>query len=253
MTHSDAQRSLSRPILQAQLEMWPHPEQNLVELDRALAHGASIGCDLVVCPELSITGFHRGVKELCDRVAVERWMRDARARCVRHGVGAIVGIPWPCPSGGWLNTMWVIGPDGEVLHRQAKVGLTPSEATWFTAGEETTVGRIGRLRLAIVMCREILDVDRNAELAGRADLIVWPGHIKSDAASGDDYLQCARTTASTLGIPIVQCNWPVALNAPVTGMGASVVISATGRVVSRLPFDAPALAPVGPADIGSLG
>lgn len=238
-------------VLHAQLPMRVHPDQNLVELDDALARGAAQGGDLVVCPELSITGFHRGVPALCDAPALARWLEQARALCARHRIGAAVGSPWPTDAGGWFNRMWVIDSAGHVVHRQDKVGLTPSEARWFTPGPRTTAGDVGSTRVAIVMCREILDTERVESTAADADLILWPGYIgwSAPAGEGADYLEAAGTLATALSAVVIQANWAEALNAPVVGMGGSVVIDRSGRLAARLPFDAPALgrAPVAPA------
>lgn len=206
-------------------------DANVDAIEATLTRLAEQDVDAALFPELALTGFHRGLRDLCEQPTLAAARTRLQASVDRLGVAAIVGLPHPTDDG-WQNAAAILVP-GQPERLVAKVGLTPSEATFFSPGAARPVFDLHGLRTTVVFCREVLD-----ELELDADLILWPGYIQWDG--DNDYLRAAQALARRTGAHLVQSNWPSSLNAPDTlGLGGSVVLTPDGVEAARLPFDGP--------------
>lgn len=223
--------------------------ETLAALKAAAAAGA-VGC---VCTELAVTGFHRRLPELIDATALADAEAQLRAACARLGLAAAVGLPTLLPDGAVLNSHVYIDADGREVGRVHKRGLTPSEATFFTAGGPRGWAPLAGAHVSSVLCREMLDgasllpeLAASAPQDGAPRVIFWPSYVgESDeaaAAACKAYRAGACALAAALGAWVLQSNWPEGLNLPgATGFGGSVVIDPAGRVHDRLPMDRAAI------------
>lgn len=223
--------------------------ETLAALEAAAAAGA-VGC---VCTELAVTGFHRRLPELVDAAALAAAEAELRAACARLGVAAAVGVPTLGPGGAVYNSHLYLDADGREVCRVHKRGLTPSEATFFTAGAVRGWTSLAGAQVTSVLCREMLDgevllqeLSAPAAAAGVPRVIFWPSYIgESDEAAAADceaYRVGARDLAVALGAWVLQSNWAEGLNLPEgRGFGGSVVIDPAGRLMDRLPLDQAAM------------
>lgn len=184
--------------------------------------------DAALFPECATTGFHRGLPAQVANVAAGL---DTLRACVQAtGVTALVGTP-RAQGEQVLNALAVLEP-GQPDRFVDKVGLTPSEARFFSPGASRAVHTVLGRQVTAVLCREVLD-----DVLVDADLVLWPGYIQWEGGP-DDYLGRARATAQANGVTLVQANWPVSLNAPDTrGLGGSVVVGPDGAVRHRMALD----------------
>ena len=211
-----------------QPRMHPTIDGNLAEIQGAIA---SVDADAVLFPELALTGFHRGLRELCDVRALWRASQGIQETVDRHGIAAVVGMPFGRGKD-WHNAARVFTP-GRPQQVVGKVGLTPSEASFFAPFPDRPTFDLAGVRTTVVFCREVLD-----DLELDADLILWPGYIQW--AGDNDYLRAAQHLAQRTGAWMVQSNWPNSLNAPDTrGMGGSIALHPSGRHGYGLSKDAP--------------
>jgi predicted amidohydrolase len=155
-----------------------------------------------------------------------------------------VGAPSFDTIGRIFNSHLHINEFGEVVATSPKIGLTPSEATFFAAGVTRPVSTMGGFSCASVLCREIEDLESLAEQLprGRADIIFWPSLVGRPPTSPPDpdevkYLPLAQALAVQSDAYLVQSNWPNSLNYPEEGThaGESVVVAPTGEVLLTLP------------------
>lgn len=221
-------------VVAAQIPMAPTVTGNLA---RVFAAVRAADADLVVFPECTLTGFHRGLPELLQSRDLAECDGRLRRLARETGKAVLVGRPMETEHG-VLNVVQCFAP-GQPVQWVAKVGLTPSETRFFSAplpGSPASAGllRVGSLRLGVVLCREVLDA-QHPRLVG-ADLIVWPGYIQW---TGDGaYLDAAKDHCRSLRVPMLQCNWATSLNAPDTvGMGGSVALDANGGLVAQAAMD----------------
>jgi predicted amidohydrolase len=153
------------------------PEANLAALDVAAADAVAHGAELLVTPEMFLTGYDLGadtprrVRELAPGL-LDRVRDCAR----RHGLALVVGLP-EVEGEDCFNAAVFVGPDGEVLGRHRKVHLFGDiDRSAFTAGDRlVSVVDFRGLRIATLICYDVEfpEAVRAAALAG-AHLVVVP-------------------------------------------------------------------------------
>jgi len=227
----------------AQLPMADTLAANLASARIAVAQAAGLGADLVVLPECATTGFHRGLRELCEPGALDDAVLTLQSDVNQHGVVAVVGTP--LFDGPLVRNAAITLRPGRAPVVAHKVGLTASEAGFFTPGERGAPWVVGDWRFGVILCREILDkADVLRDFQGAIDVLLWPGYISWDqpGGAGEDYLAVAKELARTLGVHLLQCNWPHAINDPsLRGMGGSVWLDPAGVLIRRAPADVPSM------------
>lgn len=214
--------------------------ENLPGLLAEIIAAAREGARLVLLPECATTGFHRGLPGQCRGHSLTDAAGVLRRASDQLGVAVVVGSPWP-HDGGILNAAVVLRP-GCVPLVAPKVGLTDSERQFFTVAPRGEPWTFGGWRLATVLCREVEDLEALAEAyAGRVDALLWPGYVAWDGEGpdGGGLEVAASRLAARLGVPILQCNWPDALNVPGQHlMGRSQWIGADGQLRAEGPSGA---------------
>ncbi|MGI4896295.1 MAG: carbon-nitrogen hydrolase family protein [Janthinobacterium lividum] len=157
-------------------------EANLTSLEVAAASAAAGGADLLVTPEMFVTGYDLGddtparVRELARGDLLGRVRATARG----HGIALVVGMPELVVVDGvehCYNVAVFVGADGVVQATHRKVHLFGDlDRAAFSAGDElvTTVDVAG-LRIAMLICYDVEfpEAVRVAALAG-AHLVLVP-------------------------------------------------------------------------------
>jgi omega-amidase len=230
-------------IVQSQMH-W-RSEENTHAILEALAQAADAGAHICVFPELAITGFHRLIKTEAEPLRIEHALHQIRARCKEKSIACVVGAPTFAQGSGPFNSHIHINEHGEIAAIVSKNGLTPSEASFFTAGSSRPIAYLHQSRCTSVLCREVEDLASiSTQLpAGVCNIIFWPSLVGQAPSNPPDpheidYLPMAQQLARQSGAYLIQCNWPNSLNTPdARYLGESVVISATGELLFKLPRD----------------
>ncbi len=105
------------------------------------ANAAEQGADLIVCPEMAITGYL--FADAADVANVAEPTRGpsflALAKLARqHNCALVCGYPEVVENGSgrlFFNSAWVIGPDGELLANYRKRCLFSADETWASPGD----------------------------------------------------------------------------------------------------------------------
>ncbi|MEU6552717.1 carbon-nitrogen hydrolase family protein [Streptomyces sp. NPDC046915] len=153
------------------------PAENLEVLDAAAGRAAAAGAELLVAPEMFLTGYAigdaiGGLAEPADGAAA-----DAIAGlATRHGLAITYGYP-ERDGDTVYNSAQLISADGTRLANYRKTHLFGcSERDHFTPGEQSLVqARLGGLTVGIMICYDV-EFPENARahaLAG-TDLLVVP-------------------------------------------------------------------------------
>jgi len=152
---------------------------NLSGLERVAMFAAAAGAALLVCPEMSLTGYNIGA------VAVQRLAESsdgAMAQAVaaiaqRAGVAIVYGYPERAADGAVFNAAQCIDADGRRLANHRKTHLFGGlDRAQFSAGSEPpAVFELNGWRIGLLICYEIEfpETARQLALAG-ADLIAVP-------------------------------------------------------------------------------
>jgi omega-amidase len=220
-------------------------EENMDAIEWAIEAAHSRGARLCAFPELAVTGFHRRIVEWAKPEHIAPQVLRLQQICTRLRMAVTVGAP-TFAGESRLNSQLMIDEGGNLQPPVPKNGLTPAEATFFTAGTTRPLALMHGLRTSAVICREVEDEQEvGRQLApGSVDLVFWPGHMRPDpelpVQDPPTHVVRAQKMARSLGAYFVQANWPNALNRPEESAeaGHSAVISPAGELLFRLPKEA---------------
>ena len=149
---------------------------NLAELDDAAQSASAGAVDLLITPELFLTGYDIG--DAVVDLARTDLLGAVTAIALRHRIALIVGAPEQDPSTTELyNTAYIIGADGALLGRHRKAHLFGElDRKYFTAGDEAvTMIAYRGVKIAVMICYDVefAEYVRSAALAG-AHLVAVP-------------------------------------------------------------------------------
>ena len=154
------------------------PAGNLAGLERLAAEAAGRGADLLVCPELWLTGYAIGaaaaasLAEPLEGASVEKAGRVAAAA----GLALVFGLP-ERDRATVFNTVVALGRDGELLASYRKTHLFGAvDREQFSPGEKQAAPfEVAGLKAALLICYDV-EFPENVRMAalGGADLVVVP-------------------------------------------------------------------------------
>jgi omega-amidase len=237
---------MTRPapkIAIAQPRMFWTSSENIAESISIATNAAELGAQICVFPELSVTGYHRRIRDEAIPAIVEPSLQRMKLCARQLQMTLAVGLPTFCSNGGIRNAYMFIDSQGEELATVEKRGLTEPEATFFVQGSARPVVRLTGLNYSAFICREIEDIDMVCEdfAAERPNVLLWPGLMGPEEGaehlSPPRHVQHARELARRTNSYIVQSNWPMSLNYPDLSAkaGRSVVIGPDGCIQAYLP------------------
>lgn len=143
-------------------------EENIARHLRLIRAAASFGADLIVFPELSLTGYELDLARELQLEPEDPRLEPLRGAARKYDLHVLVGGPWR--SGlekPWLGA-FLISPERSVAY--AKIHVHESEDEYFAAGEDGCVVSIRGVRAGIAIC-----ADTN-----------FPAHAADAAANGAD-------------------------------------------------------------------
>ena len=199
--------------------------------------------DILVFPELAITGFHRDIKNQAQQHLVESALNEISIQCQLSNTLVFVGYPLN-ENNKVYNVYSAINEQGTLEIVWRKVGLTPSECTFFESGDKRSIFEHPLGTFSSYLCREASDVNWVVEQLSvqSPSYILWPSYIGQPESSvnteSTNYEEGSKKIAQSLSAMVIQCNWPNSLNNPNdNGLGGSKIISSHGDIIAQLPFD----------------
>lgn len=205
-------------------------EENLAELDDAARRAAERGVELLLTPELFVTGYDIGER-------ARRWSEQPLAArvgevCRRRGIGVLAGIPEPV-EGGIGNCATLVDERGDVLARHVKAHLFGElDRDRFVPGGRlvTTVDFRG-VRIALLICYDVEfpEAARAAAVAG-AHLIAVPTAQMTPFAFVADTVVPARAWENQVYLAYAN---HVGQEAATVYIGRSCVVDPGGAVLAR--------------------
>lgn len=154
------------------------PAGNLARLRRVAAEAKAKGAELLVCPEMFLTGYALGREEVSrlaepfDGTSVE----EARKIAADIGIALVFGMP-ERTSEHVFNTAVAIGVDGSLLAGYRKTHLFGDvDREQFSAGRaEPDTFEVGGLKIGLLICYDVEFPEAVRALALRGvDLVVVP-------------------------------------------------------------------------------
>ena len=206
-------------------------------IEAAQAARAKHGADLVVFPELALSGyppedllFHRGFRKQIEE-GLERVRREVR------DVAAIVGYPEYSGTDIYNSAALVSG--GEVRARHRKCELPNyrvfDEKRYFRAGAQPTVFEVRGFRVGLLICEDVWETRAAQEArAAGAELLVVLNASPYEIHKQRERERIVGARVRETGLPVVYVN-TVGGQDELVFDGNSFAMDAAGRVVMRAP------------------
>ncbi len=202
----------------------------------AMARARAADCDMVVLPELVVTGYPP--EDLLLRKAFMDATEQAVEKIVRGSAGIAVVFGHPRRTDHGLMNSATLARDGRVLgvydkHALPNYGVF-DERRYFVPGKSVSdVFEVDGWRVGIGICEDLWDDD--SQIAGKCDVRVnlnaSPFHVGKQAERETLLARRARES----GAPIVYVN-PVGGQDEVVFDGGSHAVDAEGELVARAPL-----------------
>lgn len=222
---------------------------NVAKVLSAIAAGRKQGADLILLPELVLSGYPPGDFLLLSHFidAIERSLEEIVA--ASHGVALILGLPRRNTTGkgkGLFNSAALV-EDGSLLGFQDKM-LLPTydvfdERRYFEPAQQTRVWQIAGRQVGITICEDIWQHSEQLKEANYScDPVLElqqlkPEYVVNLSASpfnlgkGDSRLRACSKAASALNCPLVLCN-QVGGDDSLIFDGHSLAIGPDGKVLA---------------------
>lgn len=145
----------------------------LDKLNKAISNAP--GADLVICPELFLSGYRAGAALAALAGSADEFSDGVAAIARSRGCAIVYGYP-EAENDRLYNSARAIAADGRILANHRKLRLPGEyEKTWFSCGDTLTDFAVGGWRVALVICYDIEfpELARACTLKG-AHLVVAP-------------------------------------------------------------------------------
>lgn len=132
-------------------------QANLEEVIQKIQEARGKGADLIVFPELALTGYFLGQKyhEVALRLDSKEIERLAAAT---RGTAAVVGFVEESPSMNFYNSA-LVAVDGEILYAYRKLNLPNygvfEERKYFSSGKQVPVFKYHDMTIAVFICNDL--------------------------------------------------------------------------------------------------
>ena len=155
------------------------PEKGLAQIDKAARDAAAKGADLLVTPEMSVTGYAIGVAATRDLAQQVRgpYFDAVSALCKTLGIAIAYGYPERGDDDAIYNTAQLVDAQGEIVLSYRKTHLFGDvDRAQFTRGDVVSdVVSFGGMNIALALCYDVEfpELVRLYTMAG-VDLLIVP-------------------------------------------------------------------------------
>ncbi|MDD2019517.1 carbon-nitrogen hydrolase family protein [Pseudomonas putida] len=201
-------------------------QRHLVCIEQA----AALGAELVVFPELSLTGYEPSVARQSALPVTSARLDPLQAACDRLGITVAVGLPLPTPDGIRIG-MPVFCPDAP-RQAYAKQRLHDDELPYFTPGHQALLLEVGEHRVAPAICYESMFMAHAAVARERGADLYLVSVAKTAKGIREGYAHYPEV-ARELGMPVLMANF-VGPADTFIGAGGSAAWDSQGHLLASL-------------------
>lgn len=215
----------------------PDTAANLARCLRFLQEAADDDADLVVFPEMALTGYYLDHDMARRATSIEPAVERLQAAVDQLGLAAVTGLPrlqGEPPRQTLRNAVAVLRP-GVEPELYAKTHLYRREKDWFTPGTALWRGDVAGWRCGILLCYEVGFPEVARSLAvegvrlflvpaafGRVRELIWKTMTTARALENSAYVAGAAHAGT---------------NGKIEFLGCSRIVDPLGRVVAEAPDD----------------
>ncbi|HDS1724721.1 carbon-nitrogen hydrolase family protein [Pseudomonas alloputida] len=201
-------------------------QRHLVCIEQA----AALGAELVVFPELSLTGYEPSVARQAALPVTSARLDPLQAACDRLGITVAVGLPLPTPDGIRIG-MPIFCPEAP-RQAYAKQRLHDDELPYFTPGDQALLLEVGEHRVAPAICYESMFLAHAAVARERGADLYLVSVAKTAKGIREGYAHYPEV-ARELGIPVLMANC-VGPADTFIGAGGSAAWDSQGHLLASL-------------------
>lgn len=201
-------------------------QRHLVCIEQA----AALGAELVVFPELSLTGYEPSVARQAALPVTSARLDPLQAACDRLGITVAVGLPLPTPDGIRIG-MPIFCPEAP-RQAYAKQRLHDDELPYFTPGNQALLLEVGEHRVAPAICYESMFLAHAAVARERGADLYLVSVAKTAKGIREGYAHYPEV-ARELGMPVLMANC-VGPADTFIGAGGSAAWNTQGHLLASL-------------------
>ena len=176
-------------------------------IERGLALAVSEGVQWVLTPELCVSGYDFRKIAGTDWIhsQPDSWMSSIQSLVRDAGLTLFLSHPQRDSEMGTLyNSLFVIGPGGDILGVYHKIKVTGGAESWSAPGEGTLVVDCGGIKVGMLICADAWFPELVMELKSKgAEVLVspaaWPPELH-----GPEF--CWEQRSAETGLPLFVCN-----------------------------------------------
>jgi predicted amidohydrolase len=206
--------------------------ERLERLGAAMAGASADGAELLICPELYMSGYNVGDALVARAEPANGPFAGALAKLARQiGIAVIYGFP-ENDNDRLYNSVACISAAGQMLAVHRKRVLPPGpESDYFNVGTGDTICKVGDLSVALVICyeAEFPEAVRNAAIAG-AQLVAAPTALSEAWPEIADRMMPTRALES--GVYLAYANHSGVENG-LRYLGRSCILDPNGKELAR--------------------
>jgi predicted amidohydrolase len=154
---------------------------NMAEHLRYAAVAAAHGVQLLVFPELSLTGYELGLARQCTPAPDSETLDGLRRQARAAGMTIVAGVPLRSESGGWNIGAIIVPPLGPVS-TYTKIHVHASERGVFEPGHGGPDLIAGEIPVALAICADASQPQHAADAAARRAGIYAVGAMIEESA-----------------------------------------------------------------------
>ena len=220
-------------VAAGQFVLAPDLETNLEKINSMLDEAHSLGVELIVFPELGLTGYPPSDYESIDYIKQDRTeeaLKHLQKKALELDMAIAIGAGWKDDEGIWWNRAFFIDENGELLEYYDKIQQTSHERKFFKDGERLPAFEWKGIQLGMLICMdmrypELWRIMRKQEVSLMLHLAAaYGGSVwKVPVLEGT-----MRANAASNGFHIISCN-----NAGPTPMMISAIYNNRGMILAK--------------------
>jgi len=145
-------------VAAAPFQLQPNLEANVKEIDHYLLEAADQEVDLIVFPELALTGYPPQDDTSIGYIhqdKTEKALKMLRQKAKRLELAIAIGVGWKDEEGIWRNRAYFIDEQGKLLSYYDKIQQTSHERKFFVDGDRLSTFEWRGIRLGMLICMDM--------------------------------------------------------------------------------------------------
>jgi len=145
-------------VAAGQFQLEPNLKKNLEKIDEYLTEASDKKVDLIVFPELALTGYPPKDMEALnyvDQEKTEEALQYLQKRAKELAIAIAVGAAWKDEQDIWRNRAFFVDENGKILEHYDKIQQTSHERKFFIDGERLPSFQWRDIKLGMLICMDM--------------------------------------------------------------------------------------------------